>query len=75
LDLEDGEVEEPHGAQSVVQGAQERHQEAQAPTPSLYQGGKPNLLSSCCISDPGTYIFAQACGLDELCSSEETICP
>jgi len=39
-EIRDGQVEEPHGAQPVVQGAQERHQEAQAPPPDLHQGGK-----------------------------------
>jgi hypothetical protein len=40
----DGQVEEPHGAQPVVQGAQERHQEAQAPAPGFHQGGTFILL-------------------------------
>ena len=39
----DGQVEEPHGAQPVVQGAQERHQEAQAPAPGLHQGDGPEV--------------------------------
>jgi hypothetical protein len=35
----DGEVEEPHGSQPVLQGAQERHQEAPQAPPHLHQRG------------------------------------
>jgi len=41
--IRDGQVEEPHGAQPIVQGAQERHQEAQAPPPDLHQGDGPQV--------------------------------
>lgn len=42
-----GEVEEPHGAQPVIQGAQERDQEASEASPHLNQRGI--ALSIACI--------------------------
>jgi len=56
----DGQVKEPHGAQPVVQGAQERHQEAQAPPPDLHQGGK--IIWSCCSSS--TFPVDRSCSCD-----------
>jgi hypothetical protein len=42
----DGEVEEPHGSQPVLQGAQERHQEAPQAPPHLHQRGNLLVFSS-----------------------------